>query len=135
MLLNPPEEDWLLWQGSYDNHGFSRLDKINRQTVTDLELSWRMPLQTGVNNPGPIVHDGVMYLFTFPDTVLAIDARNGALLWRYEHQSEVAASQKKGIALFGDTVYMPTSDLHVLALNARSGELEWDYEIKTDEKI
>lgn len=134
MLLNPPEEDWLLWQGSYDNHGFSRLDKINRQTVTDLELSWRMPLQTGVNNPGPIVHDGVMYLFTFPDTVLAIDARNGALLWRYEHQSEVAASQKKGIALFGDTVYMPTSDLHVLALNARSGELEWDYEIKTDEK-
>ncbi|MDG2250147.1 MAG: PQQ-binding-like beta-propeller repeat protein [Gammaproteobacteria bacterium] len=134
MLLNPPEEDWLLWQGSYDNHGFSRLDKINRQTVTDLELSWRMPLQTGVNNPGPIVHDGVMYLFTFPDTVLAIDARNGALLWRYEYQSEVAASQKKGIALFGDTVYMPTSDLHVLALNARSGELEWDYEIKTDEK-
>ena len=134
MLLNPPEEDWLLWQGSYDNHGFSRLDKINRQTITDLELSWRMPLQTGVNNPGPIVHDGVMYLFTFPDTVLAIDARNGALLWRYEHQSEVAASQKKGIALFGDTVYMPTSDLHVLALNARSGELEWDYEIKTDEK-
>ena len=134
MLLNPPEGDWLLWQGSYDNHGFSTLDKINRQTVTDLELSWRMPLQTGVNNPGPIVHDGVMYLFTFPDTVLAIDARNGALLWRYEHQSEVAASQKKGIALFGDTVYMPTSDLHVLALNARSGELEWDYEIKTDEK-
>jgi len=134
MLLNPPEGDWLLWQGSYDNHGFSTLDKINRQTVTDLELSWRMPLQTGVNNPGPIVHDGVMYLFTFPDTVLAIDARNGALLWRYEYQSEVAASQKKGIALFGDTVYMPTSDLHVLALNARSGELEWDYEIKTDEK-
>ena len=134
MLLNPPEGDWLLWQGSYDNQGFSTLDKINRQTVTDLELSWRMPLQTGVNNPGPIVHDGVMYLFTFPDTVLAIDARNGALLWRYEHQSEVAASQKKGIALFGDTVYMPTSDLHVLALNARSGELEWDYEIKTDEK-
>ena len=134
MLLNPPEGDWLLWQGSYDNQGFSTLDKINRQTVTDLELSWRMPLQTGVNNPGPIVHDGVMYLFTFPDTVLAIDARNGALLWRYEYQSEVAASQKKGIALFGDTVYMPTSDLHVLALNARSGELEWDYEIKTDEK-
>jgi alcohol dehydrogenase (cytochrome c) len=134
MLLNPPEKDWLLWQGSYDNHGFSTLDQINRESVSDLELSWRMPLQTGVNNPGPVVHDGIMYLFTFPDTVLAIDARNGALLWRHEHQSEVAASQKKGIALFGDTVYMPTSDLHVLALNARSGELEWDYEIETDEK-
>ena len=134
MLLSPPEQDWLLWQGSYDNHGFSTLDQINHETVSELELSWRMPLQTGVNNPGPLVHDGIMYLFTFPDTVLAIDARNGALLWRYEHQSEVAASQKKGVALFADTVFMPTSDLHVLALNARSGELEWDYEIETDEK-
>ncbi|GIT59692.1 MAG: hypothetical protein Ct9H300mP19_16400 [Dehalococcoidia bacterium] len=73
-------------------------------------------------------------MFTFPDTVLAIDARNGALLWRYEHQSEVQASQKKGVALHGDLVYVPTSDLHVLALNARTGELVWDHAITFDEK-
>ena len=134
MLLDPPDNDWLIWQGSYDNHGFSSLDQINRETVSELDLSWRMPLQTGVNNPGPLVHNGIMYMFTFPDTVLAIDARNGALLWRYEHQSEVQASQKKGVALHGDLVYVPTSDLHVLALNARTGELVWDHAITFDEK-
>lgn len=134
MLLDPPENDWLIWQGNYDNHGFSTLDQINRDTVSELEVSWRMPLQTGVNNPGPLVHDGIMFMFTFPDTVLAIDASNGSLLWRYEHQSEVQASQKKGVALSGDLVLVPTSDLHVLALNARSGELVWDYEIAYDDK-
>ena len=134
MLLDPPEEDWLIWQGSYDNQGFSALDQINRETVADLALSWRMPLQTGVNNPGPLVHDGIMYLFTFPDTVLAIDAVDGALLWRYEHQSEVQSSQKKGVALYGDLVFVPTSDLHVLALDARSGGLVWDYKIETSDK-
>ena len=134
MLLDPPEEDWLIWQGSYDNQGFSALNQINRETVADLALSWRMPLQTGVNNPGPLVHDGIMYLFTFPDTVLAIDAVDGALLWRYEHQSEVQSSQKKGVALYGDLVFVPTSDLHVLALDARSGGLVWDYKIETSDK-
>ena len=134
MLLDPPEEDWLIWQGSYDNQGFSALNQINRETVEDLALSWRVPLQTGVNNPGPLVHDGIMYLFTFPDTVLAIDAVDGALLWRYEHQSEVQPSQKKGVALYGDLVFVPTSDLHVLALNARTGGLVWDYKIETSDQ-
>ena len=135
MLTNPPAEDWLLWQRSYDNQGYSSLDQINRENVADLELSWRMPLQAGDNNPGPIVHDGIMFFFTFPDTVLAIDATNGALLWRYQHKSDVRPSQKKGIALHGDKVFVPTSDLHVLALNAKTGALIWDHKIETEEGL
>jgi len=135
MLNNPPESDWLLWQRSYDNHGFSALDQVNKENVEDLALAWRMPLQEGVNNPGPIIHDGVMFFFTYPDTVLAIDASNGSLLWRYQHESEVPSSQKKGIALHGDKVYVPTSDLHVLALSAKTGELIWDHEIATEEGL
>jgi alcohol dehydrogenase (cytochrome c) len=135
MLKNPPAEDWLLWQNSYDNQGYSSLDQVNRETVSDLVLSWRMPVQIGENNPGPIIHDGIMFFFTFPDTVLAIDASNGSLLWRYQHQSDVRPSQKKGIALHGSHVYVPTSDLHVLALDAITGELIWDHEIETEEGL
>ena len=132
MLSNPPESDWLLWQQNYDNHGFSTLDQINKENIGELSLAWRMPLQEGVNNPGPIVHDGVMFFFTYPDTVLAIDASNGSLLWRYQHESTVPSSQKKGIALHDDKVYVPTSDMHVLALSAKTGELIWDHEIETE---
>ena len=132
MLNNPPDSDWLLWQRSYDNQGFSSLDQIDKKNVAGLSLAWRLPLQEGVNNPGPIVHDGVMFFFAYPDTVLAIDAATGSLLWRYEHDSAVPSSQKKGIALHGNKVYVPTSDLHVLALSAKTGELIWDHEIETE---
>ena len=129
LLNNPPVSDWLLWQRSYDNQGYSALNQI------DLRLSWRVPLLPGENNPGPIVHDGVMFLFTYPDTVLAMDARDGALLWRYQHPTVGAASQKKGIALHGDMVLVPTSDMHVLALDARTGDLIWDHTIATEEGL
>jgi len=135
LLNNPPASDWLLWHRSYDNQGYSSLNQINRDTVARLQSSWRVPLLSGENNPGPIVHDGVMFLFTYPDTVLAIDAGNGALLWRYQHATVGPASQKKGIALYGDMVLVPTSDMHVLALNARTGELIWDHTIATEEGL
>ena len=135
LLNNPPASDWLLWQRSYDNQGYSSLNQINRDTVAGLQSSWRVPLLSGENNPGPIVHDGVMFLFTYPDTVLAIDAGNGALLWRYQHATVGPASQKKGIALYGDMVLVPTSDMHVLALKARTGELIWDHTIATEEGL
>ena len=135
MLLNPSPNDWLLWHRTYDNQGFSPLQQINRDNVADLQLSWTFPLAIGENNPGPLIHDGVMFLFTYPDTVLAIDATNGALLWQYQHQSQTRSSQKKGVALHGNKVIVPTSDLHLLALNAKSGELIWDHEIAIEDGL
>ncbi len=82
--------------------------------------------------PMPLVHAGVMYLHTFPDTVLALDASNGKVLWRHQYQPKGSpSSQKMGLALHGDKVFVPTSDLHVLALSAKTGELVWDHAIAT----
>jgi alcohol dehydrogenase (cytochrome c) len=98
--------------------------------VRYLALAWRAPLRNGNSMPMPLVHHGVMFLQTFPDTVLALDATNGQVLWRHQHQPKGApSSQKMGLALQGDKVLVPTSDLHVLALSAKTGELVWDHEI------
>ena len=51
--------------------------------------------------PFPLVHDGVMFLQTFPDAVLAIDATNGQVLWRFEYEFEGSSSQKMGLAIAG----------------------------------
>jgi alcohol dehydrogenase (cytochrome c) len=67
----------------------------------------------------PLVHQGVMFLHTFPDTVLAIDATNGNVLWRYQYRQADRSSSKMGIGLHNDKIYVPTSDNHVLALNAK----------------
>ncbi len=132
MLGNPAPGDWLQWGRAADGMNFSPLNLINKENVAGLKPSWRAPLREGVSMSMPLVHQGIMFLHTYPDTVLALDATNGDVLWRYQHQSKAGSSQKMGLGLHGDKVFVPTSDLHVLALNARTGELVWDHEIDTE---
>jgi alcohol dehydrogenase (cytochrome c) len=129
MLRSPSPDDWLHTGGTYDSQTFSPLKQINRENVEYLTLAWRAPLRDGTSMPMPVIHQGVMFLHTFPDTVLALDASNGQVLWRYQYASASGSSQKMGLALHGDKVLVPTSDLHVLALRAKTGELIWDHEI------
>ncbi len=129
MLRSPPAQDWLIWRGSYASQGFSALDQINTQNVAQLTQAWRVPLDAGSNMATPLVHDGVMYLLSTQDTVLALDARTGASLWTYKHPLAIPANPKIGLALAGDRVLVPTSDMHILALDSKTGTLIWDHAI------
>ena len=133
VLQNPPDSGWVTWRRTYDNLGFSNLDQINRQSVADLKLAWTQEVTAGNNMPTPLVHDGIMFLYSAGDVVLALDATNGELLWRYTHDGETVTSHKFGIALYEDKVLVPTSDLHMVALNARTGEVIWDHALDTGE--
>jgi alcohol dehydrogenase (cytochrome c) len=129
MLRNPSDADWLQWGRTYDGQNFSPLKTITRANVQSLKPAWRVPLTGGLSMPTPLVHDGVMFLQTIPDTVLALDATTGEILWRHQYTPTGPSSQKMGLALHGGRVFVPTSDLHVLALDARTGELVWNHEI------
>jgi alcohol dehydrogenase (cytochrome c) len=131
MLHDPPAADWLQWGRTYDGHNFSPLKQITRTNVRNLRPAWRAPLSGGQSMPTPVVHDGVMFLQTIPDTVLALDGSNGAILWSYQYKPSVQSSRKMGLALHGNRVLVPTSDMHVIALDAKSGALVWNQEITT----
>lgn len=133
ILQNPKDSDWLNWRRTYNNQGFSNLDQINRETVSDLRLAWHQPVTSGNNMPTPLVHDGVMFLYSAGDVVLALDATNGRLLWRYSHNGDDTTSHKFGIALHENKVLVPTSDLHMVALDAQSGAVVWDHAIDVGE--
>ncbi len=133
-LSNPPAQDWLIWRRTYDAQGFSPLDQVNRSNVRNLQEVWRTELQQGPNMATPLVHDGVMFLASTQDTVVALDAASGKELWSYEYRPTGFASSKIGIALHGDKVIVPTQNMHVIALNARSGELVWDHAIETTQQ-
>lgn len=129
MLDAPSANDWLLPARTRDSNNFSPLNGINRENVDKLAEAWRAPLQFGPSMPIPLVHDGVMYLQTTPDIVLALNAATGELLWRHVYVPDGWSSQKMGLAIHEDKLYVPTSDLHVIALNAKTGARIWDYEI------
>ena len=133
MLENPADGNWLIWRKTYDSQGFSPLDQINTGNVEGLAEAWRTPLGQGSSMATPLVHDGVMFLADTNDTVLALDAGSGEELWRYEHETGADATRglngKFGIAIYRETLIVPTLDLRLLALDFRSGEVVWEHAI------
>jgi alcohol dehydrogenase (cytochrome c) len=130
-LSDPPEEDWLTWRRTYDDLGFSPLKQINRSNVGDLRVAWTWSLPNGPNESTPLVHDGVIFVHSFGDKVQALDARTGDLLWQYSRRlpKGVPASVKRNIAISGQMLFVPTSDLHMVALDTKTGTVVWDHEI------
>jgi alcohol dehydrogenase (cytochrome c) len=86
MLRTPPTTDWLLWRRTYDGVGFSPLTQIDRNNVSALQVQWSWALPPGSNMMVPLIHDGVIFAFSFGDIVEAIDATSGDLLWRYQYR-------------------------------------------------
>jgi quinohemoprotein ethanol dehydrogenase len=66
---------------------FSPLTQINKHNITKLGFAWAF--ETGTNRvleATPIVVDGVMFTSGPLGRVWALDARTGALLWRFTPQ-------------------------------------------------
>lgn len=128
MLVDPPTDDWLHWRRTLDSRGHSPLDEINRSNVENLDLAWSWALPTGENMMTPIVHDGVMFAYSFGDVLQALDATTGELLWGFERKLDrgIPVDSKKGVAIYGDKIIIPTSDMHLIALDMKTGAVVWD---------
>ena len=131
MLTDVPDGEWLTWRRTYDAFGFSPLTKINRTNVSELRVAWSWALPNGPNEATPLAHDGVLFLHSYGDTVQALDATTGDLLWQYSRRlpSGVAPSVKRSISIYGTRLYVPTSDAHVVALDVKTGSVVWDHAV------
>ncbi|MGD8809102.1 MAG: PQQ-binding-like beta-propeller repeat protein, partial [Gammaproteobacteria bacterium] len=115
------------WRRKWDGEGFSPLAQINRRNVGDLRLAWSLALPPGPNAATPLVHDGVIFVHAYGDHVQALDATNGDELWHYARDlGNGGISVKRNMALYGDKLYLGTSDVHVIALDAKTGSVAWD---------
>ena len=136
MLLNPPDDDWLVWRRTHENLGHSPLDQINKDNVDDLRVAWTWSLPPGANMMTPLVHDGVLFAYSFGDVVQAIDAASGDLLWSYQREliTDAPLNSKKGVAIYQNKIIVPTSDIHLLALDSKTGKLLWDHQVDTGDE-
>lgn len=136
MLLDAGKDgkNWLTYGGGYNNHRYSPLGRINKQNVGNLQV--RYIVQSGVMGSfqaTPIVVNGVMYFTTPYNHVLAVDARTGKKLWRHEHklatQIYCCGPNNRGVAAYGDKVYMATLDGMLIALDAATGNVVWEKQL------
>jgi len=131
--------NWLLYGGNYDNTRYSTASQINTTTVKDLHVAW--VFQTGVVDSfenTPIVVNGTMYVTTPFNHVFSVDAASGRQLWHYEHKLGTSVfccgPNNRGVAAYGNMVYMATLDGMLVALDATTGKRVWEVQVGDPDK-
>jgi alcohol dehydrogenase (cytochrome c) len=124
MLLKPSANDWLMFSRTYDAQRFSPLDQINTKNVSRLREVFRAELPGGVQESIPIVYRGVMYMLLPGNTVQALDATTGKVIWEYKRPS--GATRAKALAIYEDMIFNTTPDGFITAIDARTGQLRWE---------
>ena len=137
MLKNPAPGDWLTWRRTQDGQGFSPLTQITASNVSDLTLVWSHALAPGPNLATPLVHDGVIFAGSSGNTIDALNAKTGDLLWTFTPEAGDSAApssaasgygggrSNRNIAIYGDHLYLPIGRGDFAAIDARTGKLAW----------
>ena len=130
-LRSPAPDDWLMYRRTYDGWGYSPLDQITTDNVASLRPVWSASTGVAEGHEAPaLVNDGIMFVSTPQNQVLALDARTGEIRWRYRRQLPEGLLQfhptNRGVALYEDKVYVATVDAFVVALDAATGTMVWE---------
>ena len=130
LLESPPEGSWLHWRGNPQGWGHSSLSEIDKESVAGLQMVWSWAMEPGINQPTPLVHDGVLFLVHFGSVVQALDGATGNLLWEYRRSFASGRPERlRSFALFDDKVVISTGDAALVALDARSGAVVWENQV------
>jgi alcohol dehydrogenase (cytochrome c) len=134
-LKKPEDGDWLMVRRTYDGWGYSPLDQITPANVARLQPVW--VFATGVTNgheAAPIINNGVMFAATPQNQVIAIDAKTGALLWRYRRPVPDGViwlhGTSRGVALYRDKVFFAAGEAVLVALDVRDGREVWTAKVE-----
>jgi len=128
------DKGWLMYRRDYTSRGYAPFKTIDTKNVANLKPAWdwKSPLDMGHEAP-PIVNGDYLFVTTPKNHLIAFQASTGKQLWTYEHDlSNVGLKTiccdvvNRGVALYGDKVYMATLDNHVVALDAKTGKVAWN---------
>ena len=134
-LKKPEDNDWLMIRRTYNGWGHSPLKQITTANVSRLQPVWVMStgMPSGHEAP-PLVNNGVMFVATPGNQVIAIDAVAGTVLWRYTkslaQDAVVLHRTSRGVALYGDKVFFAAADAVLVALDARTGKEVWTTKVE-----
>lgn len=125
------DSNWSLYGREYNNQRYSPLKQINRDNVNKLKLAWKY--KTGKKNTfqtNPLVQNGVMYITTPFNDVVALNAASGKEIWRYQHtlknDNYCCGPANRGPAIAEGKVYTVTIDGRLIALDQTNGKVIWD---------
>ena len=131
--------NFLHTNGNYSQTRYHPAAQINLENVGDLRPAWIFQTEIVESmETSPIVVNGIMYVTTSFNHVYALNAETGEQLWHFKHKmgpitTYCCGPNNRGIAAYGDMVYMGTLDAKLVALDAATGALKWETQIADPE--
>jgi quinoprotein glucose dehydrogenase len=144
-------------EGSWTHYGadaagtrYSPLKQISPANVDRLKVAWTyhtgaLDPKTDLNEKAafeatPILVDGVLYLSTPYDQVIALNPATGTELWKYDPHidrskgySEVSS---RGVAAWGARfIFIGTLDGRLIAIEAKTGKPAWQVDLTRDVEL
>jgi glucose dehydrogenase len=122
---------WPTYGATYENTRHVNARQIDENTVHALKPAWQFVMGGHERvETTPIVVGRTMYLTTgVGNNVIALDAKTGALKWRYRPTlgflSVCCGAINRGVAVTGGRVFFATLDAQLIALDAASGKPVW----------
>ena len=128
-FIQPSANEWMVVGGNPANQRYSSLDQINTTNVKDMKAAWVIHTGSGIGNrkysfeDTPVVRDGVMYVASGNDDVLALDAKTGRELWEYRSgidqkiDSVCCGWDNRGVAVGPSLLYIGQLDGNLVALD------------------
>ena len=131
--------NFLHTNGNYSQTRYYPASQINTSNVKNLRPAWIFQTEVVESlETSPLVINGVMYVTTSFNHVYALDAATGSQIWHYKHKmgpitTYCCGPNNRGVAAYGDKVFMGTLDARLIALNAKTGKKVWDTKIADPE--
>lgn len=136
MLVDDAEnpESWLQYNGNLRQTGYSPADRLTTDNIGSLSKEYEIPTEIHGLQTNPIIIPGdppEMYFSVFEDArvhVRAVSARSGEDIWTFTHEYPWDTSpgdhnvQNRGVAAYGNNVYLGTADTKIVAIDRESGE-------------
>jgi len=136
--------NWTHFGNDGANSKYSALEQIDKSNFNDLEIAWRWEsiaskvkeenprVQPGQFKVTPLIVDGVMYLVTSVNQLVAVNAKTGETIWEHDPESYKAGRpanigwQHRGVEYWRDgddeRIICATQDRKLIALDAKTGK-------------
>lgn len=127
---------WTTFSGSYSGWRYSELNDIQRNNIHQLTLAWLHQIESDETmvETTPLVVGKLMFATEPPNSVVALDASTGKIIWRHrrtlpDNLALCCGAVNRGVAILGDSLYLGTLDAHLVAIDAATGRVNWDTEV------
>ncbi|MFT7128255.1 MAG: quinohemoprotein ethanol dehydrogenase [Gammaproteobacteria bacterium] len=135
-IINADAEpgSWLSHGRNYAEDRESPLTNITPENIDQLGLTWSFDTNTSRGlEASPLVIDGIIYSTSSWSKAFALNAVTGELVWEYDPMvakiwgaNACCDVVNRGVAAWGDTIFLGTLDGRLIALDKTNGTVKWE---------